>query len=66
MLAEVYRSFGVKATACTSIVDAVSGAYKRAKEARVPIFALGSLYMYSDVKNAVITEKMKDQSINVR
>ncbi len=65
-LAEVYRLSGVKATACSSVSDAVSNAVSKAQITKTPILALGSLYMYSEVKNAVITAKTKDSSDNVR
>ncbi len=56
-LADIYSLSGVKATACSSVCEAVSKAIARAKEINTPIFALGSLYMYSEVKNAVIKAK---------
>ncbi|MBE6608982.1 MAG: bifunctional folylpolyglutamate synthase/dihydrofolate synthase [Ruminococcaceae bacterium] len=59
-LADVYNASGIKATASSSVTEAVSKAFKRAQETGDPIFALGSLYMYSEVKNAVITAKNKE------
>jgi DNA topoisomerase-3 len=56
-LADIYNLSGVKATASSSVSEAVSKAVASAKESQLPIFALGSLYMYSEVKNAVIKAK---------
>ncbi len=58
-LAEVYASFGVISTACDSVYEALEKALASAKKNHRPILALGSLYMYSEVKNAIITEKNK-------
>ena len=56
-LADIYNLSGVKATASSSVSEAVSKAVASAKESQLPIFALGSLYMYLEVKNAVIKAK---------
>ena len=56
-LADIYSLSDVKATACSSVYEAVSNAIASAKENKMPIFALGSLYMYSEVKNSVIKAK---------
>ncbi len=56
-LADVYTSLGVPSHACESIQSAVEAAMRFAEEADLPILALGSLYMYGDVKKAINTEK---------
>lgn len=52
-LAEVYRSVGVKANAFDSVKDGVRAALLRAREEDKPIVALGSLYMYGEVKREI-------------
>ncbi len=58
-LAEVYASFGVKSIACDSVYEALEKALACAEKNHRPILALGSLYMYDEVKKAIITEKNK-------
>lgn len=52
-LAALYRSLGVEATACEDIPTAVEKAFAEAKRVGHPVVALGSLYMYGDVKAAL-------------
>ena len=51
--AKAFADAGAVAYAHDIIYDAVKSAYDDAINANVPIIALGSLYMYSDVKNAL-------------
>ena len=52
-LAALYRSLGVEATACEDIPTAVENAFTEARRVGRPVVALGSLYMYGDVKAAL-------------
>ncbi len=52
-LAEVFRGRGVKATAFASVDEAVAAAVARAKVSGLPLFSLGSLYMYAEVTDAL-------------
>ncbi len=54
--AAVYRAAGVEASAHDSVEDAVAAAVAYARENGVPLFSLGSLYMYVEVTGAL--EKM--------
>ena len=58
-LAAVYRSLNVNASACDSIENAVKCAVMRAEHMDAPILFLGSLYMYGDVKKAIISAQNK-------
>ncbi len=53
--AEEYKAVlegeGIKAEACVSIKEALALAYKVAKEEKVPLICLGSLYTYVDIYN---------------
>ena len=51
--AKVFESLGIEAVPCNSIEDAVVRAIAWAKEAKLPIISLGSLYMYGDVCKAL-------------
>lgn len=48
-LADVYRSYQVEAEAFDNTAVAVRSAMKAAKESGLPLFILGSLYLYCDV-----------------
>ena len=52
-LAEIYKSGGVTATAFNDIRDGVKAAVNAAREKRMPLFILGSLYLYCDVYSLV-------------
>lgn len=52
-LAEEFRLIGTEAKAHPTVADGVRAAVKEAKKKRLPIIALGSLYMYADVLKAV-------------
>ncbi len=52
--AEVFRSLGVSAEAADTIPDGVAKAVSLAKEQGRPLIMLGSLYMYGDVKEALM------------
>ncbi len=54
--AAVYRKAGVEASAHDTVEDAVAAAVAYARETGVPLFSLGSLYMYVEVTDAL--EKM--------
>ncbi|MBO7341625.1 MAG: bifunctional folylpolyglutamate synthase/dihydrofolate synthase [Clostridia bacterium] len=54
--AEVYRKAGIEASAHETVEDAVAAAVAYARESGVPLFSLGSLYMYVEVTGAL--EKM--------
>lgn len=54
--AEVYRKAGIEASAHDTVEDAVAAAVAYARETGVPLFSLGSLYMYVEVTDAL--EKM--------
>ncbi|MBQ8743320.1 MAG: bifunctional folylpolyglutamate synthase/dihydrofolate synthase [Clostridia bacterium] len=56
-LSQLYSSFGIKSTACEDIYEAVKKACLSAKKSSLRILALGSLYMYSDVKKALYNAK---------
>ncbi|MBE6619368.1 MAG: bifunctional folylpolyglutamate synthase/dihydrofolate synthase [Ruminococcaceae bacterium] len=56
-LSDIYRDLSVDSQACNSIKNAVSTALKHARECGLPVFVLGSLYTYSDVKKAVASAK---------
>ncbi len=51
--AEVLRSYGVEATPYDSIDAAIAAAKSDAKRDKKSLVCLGSLYIYSDVKNAI-------------
>ena len=53
-LAAVYRRHGVSADGYDSISDAVGEAYRTAKKEKRAVVALGSLYMYGEVKAALV------------
>lgn len=53
-LASVYRSLGLAATPCASAEEAIAQAAKEAESAGKAIIALGSLYMYKEMKEAVM------------
>ena len=52
-LAKLYRKKGVDAESFSSIQDAVSAAFGAAQKSGNAVMALGSLYMYGDVKTAL-------------
>lgn len=52
--AEVFRALGVPAEAADTIPDGVARAVALAKEQGRPLIMLGSLYMYGDVKAALL------------
>ena len=52
-LAEIYKSGGVTATAFNDIRDGVKAAVTAAREKGMPLFILGSLYLYCDVYSLV-------------
>lgn len=52
-LAAEFRELGVPASAFASVEDAVKTALARARETDLPLIALGSLYLYADVSEAV-------------
>ena len=52
-LALLYRDFGVEAEAFDSVSQAVAKACEEAKENGYDVMALGSLYMYGEVKQAL-------------
>ena len=52
-LARVYRSRGVKTSACDNIAKSFAAAKKAAKELDLPLFILGSLYLYKDIYKRV-------------
>ena len=54
--AAVYRAAGIEASAHDTVEDAVAAAVAYARESGVPLFSLGSLYMYVEVTDAL--EKM--------
>lgn len=54
--AEVFRSLGVSAESADSISDGVKKAVRLARESGRPLMMLGSLYMYGDVKAAIMEE----------
>lgn len=54
-LAHVFESDGVRAQACDSVAQALSYARELASERGIPVVALGSLYMYEAVYNALHT-----------
>lgn len=56
-LSDVYRQLSVTSHACESVKSAISTAINYAKEIGLPVFVLGSLYTYGEVKNAVKTAK---------
>ncbi len=51
--AEVFERLGVSSTACDSVDEAVECALEWSQENNTPIVSLGSLYMYSEVLEAV-------------
>ncbi len=59
-LAEIYDGLGVSSVACSSVSDAVNKAFLVALSTGDPIVALGSLYMYNEVKNAITAKKKRD------
>ena len=58
-LADIYTDLSIPSLACESVDFAVDTAINRAGETGVPIFVLGSLYIYGEVKNAVFSAKNK-------
>ena len=54
LYAEEFRKSSVEAYASESIPDAVRHAVRTAREKKLAIVALGSLYMYGDVKRALL------------
>ena len=52
-LAEEFSVIGISATAHADFDSAVASAIADAREKDAPVFALGSLYMYADVREAV-------------
>jgi dihydrofolate synthase/folylpolyglutamate synthase len=56
ILAAEYERNGVAAMCCDSVTSAMQQAKAAYAENGAPIFALGSLYMYGDVKGAVILD----------
>lgn len=50
--AEVFRGKGIDAIACESVADGVKKALELSKKENRPLIAIGSLYMYKDVKKA--------------
>lgn len=53
VLAETFRSKGVKAIACEVYFEGVRAAYTYAAENRLPLIALGTLYMYRQFTTAL-------------
>ena len=51
--AKIFMSMGICATAFPSVYDALCSAYTSSKTDNVPILCVGSLYMYSEVCNAL-------------
>jgi dihydrofolate synthase/folylpolyglutamate synthase len=51
--ARVFNELGVNSYACKSVGEAVNKAVEHARSICVPVVSLGSLYMYSEVFNAV-------------
>ncbi len=54
LYAAEFKRLGVEAYGCESITDAVNTARDIAKSRKIPLVALGSLYMYGDVKQAYL------------
>lgn len=59
--ADSFIDAGVSAEGFDSVFDAVSTAYSAAKRDRVPLIALGSLYMYSEIKGAYLKIKEREE-----
>ena len=59
--ADSFIDAGVSAEGFDSVFDAVSAAYSAAKRDRVPLIALGSLYMYSEIKGAYLKIKEREE-----
>jgi len=57
--AEEFLAYGIPAQSFTCVSDGVSAAYSEAKKCKCPLLALGSLYMYAEIKKAsdLIIEK---------
>lgn len=53
-VAAEYESFGVTARAFDELTDGVNAACAAARDEKRPLVCLGSLYMYADVKHAVL------------
>lgn len=53
--ADVYCRRGISAYAAESIFEGVAKAVECAKQANLPLIMLGSLYMYGDVKRALLS-----------
>ena len=51
--AAVWRERGIKATAFDTVKEAVSAAVREAESQGLPLFSLGSLYMYAEVTDAL-------------
>ena len=59
--AESFLDTGVEAQGFNSVFDAVLAAYNAAKRDGVPLIALGSLYMYSEIKIAYLKIKENER-----
>lgn len=57
-VAHEFETFGVSAAAFDNLRDGVRTACEVALRENRPLVCLGSLYMYADVKNAVLTEEL--------
>lgn len=55
LYAEEFRNNGVPAEGFVKVIDSVARAFDVAKKEKLPIVALGSLYMYCEVKAALRT-----------
>ncbi|MCL2212985.1 MAG: bifunctional folylpolyglutamate synthase/dihydrofolate synthase [Oscillospiraceae bacterium] len=53
ILADEFAGHGVRAVVCSNVADAMTQAKMAHQKNGAPIFALGSLYMYGDVKGAI-------------
>lgn len=51
--ASVFEGFGVPATPCNDVLEAVALAKQEAQENNMPVICLGSLYMYCEVYKAL-------------
>lgn len=51
--ASVFEALDIRSVACLSVSDAVSKAVEMAREKGMPVFCLGSLYMYGDIVKAI-------------
>ena len=55
--AEVFKELGVDALPCASVREAVTAGMDYAAQNGAPLIALGSLYMYGEVKAAIDTKE---------